>query len=222
MRLFPRPEAVADIASLTYGKPYEINLICYYIWESLQERAQDRFELSTVVLDNVLQELSDIGRQIALAEIMAIRRLTSHDFEAAVEIIPYEHLTIRELALKRLLLQDYTEDALQSEITSVESAVEDLQMLGILTRQGDRFSLRGDSFVRIYFKYAASLHTTIHLGHRIAFGASFAQHTVTKAIERRRQEFPVAQSAERAFAERARRKELKRFASSGDVSRCSP
>jgi tetratricopeptide (TPR) repeat protein len=202
-------EAARDIWVVTQGRPYEINLVCYNIWEAMQAQEQERFELSTAVLDKVLDELSEIGRQMALQEVAAIRRLDLEDFETAIQVVPYGELTTDQLTLNRLFPSDFTEEEFKRESENVRAAVEDLRVLGILDVEQDRFRLRGDAFVEIYFKYAAaSLHGSEHGQHIAAFGRSYSDLMLRAVLKKLHLEVFGTEEPDAVFSQRRRSREL--------------
>src|SRR5262249_43425403 len=84
-----------DVGIVTGRRPYEINLVCYYIWEAIRSHRQDEFEPSIDVFDSVLQELRRNGRDIP--EIELIKRLTPDDFETALDYLPFVDLSVEEI-----------------------------------------------------------------------------------------------------------------------------
>ena len=98
-------EPPADIRELTGGVPYEVNLVCHFIWDAIQQGEQEGFELSPAVIERVADEREEKGRHQASGEIATFSALRASDYEALVELAPYEALTTRQLALMRAVAQ---------------------------------------------------------------------------------------------------------------------
>jgi hypothetical protein len=143
---------VSDIYQVTSGRPYEINLVCYYVWDALQQGLQTEFEVSDVVLDNVLKELVAIGKTERLAdanELDTIRRLSADDFELAVQVLPFEGYSLEEHTLSLLFPADYDRSEYERTKSEVQAQIEKLERLEVVERMGDRFRLTGGAFARV-------------------------------------------------------------------------
>lgn len=174
--LAPTLPMAADIRTLTGGHPYEVRLVCYFIWEAIQRGEQDDFALSQPVIEQVLSELEEKGRHNAGAGIAALGELKARDYEVVTRIVPYENLTIRQIALLRLLLSDYDEDELSLTEQEVRHDLQFLNERGVVAVEQDRFSVTGGPDARMYLKYAAQRHTK----EKLRFRASYAR-LATKA-----------------------------------------
>ena len=169
--LVPAPETAAEIYSLTGGQPYEVNLVCHFIWDAVQRGEQDSFELSQVVIERVLAELGEKGRYEASPTIEAISDLGTADYEALSRVAPFENMTLRQMALARLIPADY-DDARRDEVEAdVSEDLTTLEEKGILERERDRFALSGGQDARLYLKYAVQGST----GKRIHYRDSYVR-----------------------------------------------
>jgi tetratricopeptide (TPR) repeat protein len=165
------PAAAEDIHTLTRGQPYEISLVCHFIWEAIQHQRQAEFKLSDAVIARVLSEFIERGRHESSSDIAHVAGLTARDYELLAKLAPYEDLTIKEIALTRLMPEDFQ----AAEITELEASIrEDLQALAqrnILEVQDTRFRLTVSDDARLYLRYAAERHT----GERLDYGVTYDQ-----------------------------------------------
>jgi len=155
----PTPGTASDIATLTGSVPYEVNLVCHFIWDAIQQGELDEFELSPKVIERVVTELEEQGRHNASREIRTYSALSVADYEKLMELAPYEALTVRELALLRLMLDDYHDDDLRQAEANVRSELSELETRGVLKTEGQRFEITGGDDGRLYLRYAARRHT---------------------------------------------------------------
>jgi len=157
-------ETVVDLFRLTGGSPYELNLVCYHIWEELDARRQMEFGLSTRVLDAVLGEIREFGRQISADDVEAIRTLTIDDRTIAGRVIPFEDYTVREIALSRLLPNDFSKTEYDETVNAVRRDIHRMSSLQIVDiDEEERFRFRGDTFAQTYLKYSAELRGVLGL-----------------------------------------------------------
>lgn len=181
------PSIVRDIFEVTFGRPYEIQLVCYHIWEAIQSGAQTEFEVSDVVLDNVLKELVSMGnseRQIDADELDIIRRLHSDEFELAIDLLPFErHYTLDEHTLAALFPADFDEETYKAKRGDLDRVISRLQELGVIERVGERFRLAGGAFARVYLKFAARHHAEKHAGHDSNFEQRYSVRLVMAISE---------------------------------------
>jgi AAA ATPase domain len=201
------PDCVNDVMTLTRGSPYEINLVCYFMWQAIADHRQKSFALSTSVLDSVLEELIRTGRDVAVGEVEAMRALSTDDLEIAVDILPFQRLSVEEIALARLLLGPFSDEVLQQEVKRIERDLETLELCDVIARNGDRFSMRGGSIAQIYFKYLARRHISTHDIHaRRMFDATYNRLLLDKVRERLREDLAVNEA--RVFEADQRTSEL--------------
>jgi hypothetical protein len=162
----PTPETARDIADLTGRVPYEVNLVSHFIWDAIQQGEQDSFELSPSVIQRVTVELEEKGRHQASPEIATYSNLSQADYTMLGRYAPYEALSLRELALLRLMLEDHNEDDLAQAETQVRNELAQLELKGVVILERDRFAIKGSRDARLYLKYAAKRHTgdDLHYG----------------------------------------------------------
>jgi AAA ATPase domain len=167
----PTPATANDIFQLTGGVPYEVNLVCHFIWDAIQQGEQEQFELSPAVIQRVTAELEEKGRHQATSAIATYGGLTDSDYTALAEIAPYEALTVRQLALLRLMPEEYSETGLRDSEARVQATLAQLAAKGVVRLEQDRFEFSGGRDARVYLKYAAKSHT----GNKLIYGDTYVR-----------------------------------------------
>lgn len=138
-----------DIHQLTMGKPYEIQLVCHFIFRRIQRKKQKRFILNIDVLNDVLYELRQ-GKNI-------------HDSSVIQSIV---QLNKKELKLFSILnrcsghgtLEDiwFCEYVVNGDATSKEelsNALNDFVRMKLLSIENDKIFFPASEFEMIYCKY---------------------------------------------------------------------
>ncbi|WP_187368821.1 ATP-binding protein [Baekduia soli] len=151
----PTPLTAADILQLTGGGPYEVNLVCHFIWEAIRHGEQDSFELSPAVIERVAAELEEKGRHQASPEIATLSGLPATELRTLVLLAPFEELTTHQIALVRLLLRDFGDSDLTDAEDAIGQELSALQERGLVQIEQDRFKLTGGRDARVYLRYAA-------------------------------------------------------------------
>jgi len=169
-------ETARDIFQLTGGQPYEVNLVCHFVWEAVAQGEQEDFELSPTVIEHVLKELEEKGRQGRSHEIEVFSSLGPSELRVVERMAPYEAMTVRQIALLRLMLKDFDEEAADRAEREVKDDLALLEQLEVVDVERDRFKLRGGDDARLYLKYAVRRYTGSKLGYgeRYARSATFS------------------------------------------------
>lgn len=165
------PAVAEDIHTLTRGQPYEISLVCHFIWEAIQRQRQADFELSDAIIERVLSEFIERGRHESSADIALVAGLTARDHELLAKLAPYEDLTIKEIALTRLMPQTFDDESIATLEASIRADLGILTQRSVLKVQDDRFRLTLSDDARLYLRYAAERHT----GERLDYGQTYTQ-----------------------------------------------
>ena len=149
-----RLRTAQEIQMLTEGHPYEVNLVCHFIWEAITHGEQSEFALSGAVIERVMHDLEERGRHEATPTIASIRNLTNDDLESIAGIAPFEGLTVTQLARLRIMPEDYDDDRLEEVENEVRDDLARFSSLGIIRIDRDRFELIGGTETRLYLRYA--------------------------------------------------------------------
>ncbi|MGA3037024.1 MAG: hypothetical protein ABSE64_06015 [Vulcanimicrobiaceae bacterium] len=150
-RLYPTPNPMAtEIAKLTGGNPYEIRLLCHFMFKAAQQRNRPYLTLDLGVIDGVRGELA-AGHNLKTRPIMA----AVHEYSAT----QLHHLalclkgdgaaTLDQLGLIQDIATEVADDRLLVE--SFRRFHEDLLYKGV----GGKLKFAGDELDRIYIKYFA-------------------------------------------------------------------
>jgi len=153
---------IGEIHEMSGGSPYEINMLCHFIYRRYRDGLVPKFQLTVEALDDVLEQLEPIRRQLGLVPegpaprtetVAKIKGLDQQALHDALEVIPCEQISLRELAILRLAFSDFSEGDLQTARDELEEKCRRLERQGLLSLSHDRFAFRGDTFDRLYLKY---------------------------------------------------------------------
>ena len=145
-------EDVQEIHELSGGRPYEIQLICHFLFRRIQEGRATRMELTVDILDDVRKELEtsqDITirpilksiRNYDAPSLLALDLLCSCSGHASFDQIWFGAYTF--LGDKR-----WGGQSLHEKFTKFQDD-------GVITVQNGTIEFLGDEFDRIYCKYLA-------------------------------------------------------------------
>lgn len=140
---------------LTRGRPYEISLVCHFMFKRIQEGLAEEMKLSMEVLDDVVRELGQ-GQDVAKRGVInSIKQLSISELErlhfltACSGYGTWEQLWF----CLRCVLSKNTTDK-----TRFLETYEKARRLGLFTDRPDGvMSFAGDDFDRIYCKYWAQI-----------------------------------------------------------------
>ena len=146
-----------DVHAISGGRPYEIQLLCHFMFRRVQEDRAQYMKLTADVIDDVLRELETSINQEAVDRpiISAVRKLTKPQLGA---------LNIFGRSTNATFEQEWFLYALSSSVSPDESnishealavALDKLVSLGILKVDDDKISFVGDDFDRTYIRYHA-------------------------------------------------------------------
>ncbi|MGY1671969.1 ATP-binding protein [Geodermatophilus sp. SYSU D00710] len=139
-----------DVHRLSGGRPYEIQLLCHFMFRRIEERRATRMSITVDVLDDVRHELETQERGSGRRSIAELRRLAQSDLEALRLLTQFQG-TVEELWLRARLFEDYVGD-----LPGLTAAAERLSDVGLLTVDEGRVTFRGDQFDEVYARYFAA------------------------------------------------------------------
>ena len=168
-RLMPdRPlPLLADLARLTGGNPFEIALVAKHLWFACRLGEQEHYELTPRVLERALPELAlSTGAQGGLVDgARAMRDLDPSRLGAALDLVALSALTVREIAIARLLGVPNRDNNLNPRLLSadldeeeqrVADELAELEGRGVVVLDDDgRFTVRGGHRAEVALKYQA-------------------------------------------------------------------
>jgi tetratricopeptide (TPR) repeat protein len=146
---------IHEIHRVAGGRPYEIQLICHFMFRHLQEGRAKRMELTLEVLDSVLEELH-AARDIWTRPVVASVRGLDRRSLSALDVLcgANGHATLDQLWFVEYVLwgdDEWTKD-------SLAEACANLEAMGVLCLHDGVISFAGDAFDRLYCRYFAERH----------------------------------------------------------------
>jgi len=151
-------QSITEVHDISGGSPYEINLICHYMYKRYQE-GDSEISLTPNVLDDVAEELDRI-RQSGHHEISDdIKRLMPNQLQILVSLLEFPEVPKDWLVEFSLLDQAETlePDSLTSNKENKRYSIESLIEEGIIEENanGD-LTFAGSDFDQTYLKYYAA------------------------------------------------------------------
>lgn len=141
-----------EVHQLSGGRPYEIQLLCHYMFRRLEQGRARRMTLSVDVLDDVRRELEtqEHGSE-ERRSVMHMNELGESDLKLFKILVSFEGTLQATCALGHLV------DSNAPDPAELQDAVDRFVAIGILEVNPDgiiRFS--GDQFDEVYARYAAA------------------------------------------------------------------
>ncbi len=144
---------IAEIHELSGGRPYEINLICHFLFKRIQQRKAEKMTLNLGVLEDVRGELEkeqDISTRPVLS---AVRKLK----QEKLKLLRFYTSCNGRATLDQLwCIETIFRDQERWDRDELESTLVSFLETGILRKNDDEFiEFNGDDFDKIYTKYFA-------------------------------------------------------------------
>lgn len=171
-----------DIHELTGGRPYEIKLICHYMFRRIQMQKSNKMKLSLGVLEEVRKELETVQDISGRPLITAITSLPEKHLEAlSILCSMHNRATLYDIWTKEYIInapEYWTYELLQQ-------ALDHLVTLHILTvNEAGIIRFPGDEFDKIYSKYFAREHKVL-----LNFTETSMEDTISNELIKKLQEF---------------------------------
>jgi len=146
---------VSEIHDLSGGRPYEIQLICHFLFRRVQEGRAKRMELTVDVLDDVLKELQTSQDVFVRPVITAVRSFDKRQLEALRLLCSCNgYATFDQVWLTEYVFHSdsgFTEESLREHLSQFEKAE-------VISIKDNITYFMGDDFDRVYCKYLARKH----------------------------------------------------------------
>ena len=193
-----------DVLRLTGGNPYEVMLVGHHLWLTCERGEQDRYVLTPRVLDSVIPHLALLaaGGDALRDGAEAIDRLAEEHVRQAVELVAMSRLTIRQIAIARILRIDSRDaDRVDRAILTADVAEETQRVLAELAEleesgviqlhaDGERFSVVGGQAASVLLKYKARARIGAEASSRpfelnflFAVGRALARDAAVRTVE---------------------------------------
>jgi len=143
---------VSEIHELSGGRPYEIQLICHFLFRRLQKGLAKRMVLSVEVLDDVREELEN-SQDVSIRPLLnAVRNYDEKQLVALDLLCSCNgHAIIEQIWFTEYVLFGEKRFTRQNLDQHLQRFVSD----GILSTKNNIIKFSGDDFDRIYCKYWA-------------------------------------------------------------------
>lgn len=143
---------VQEIHDLTGGRPYEIQLVCHFLFRRIQEGRAQRMELTVDILDDVLEELQTSQDLSTRPVIRAVRRLDQRRLEGLGALCICDgHVSFEQAWFAQHVFRQTSEWTKET----MRRCLGDLEEDGIIGLDAGLIHFAGDDFDRVYCKYFA-------------------------------------------------------------------
>jgi len=146
---------IREIHQITSGSPYEINLVAHYMYRRWKEGKNQLIELSTEVLEDVLQEIERLrtGGHHEIAN--KVKRCWANQLKILMSLLEFPNVA-KEWLAEYLLLDEI--NTLQLKDAHVKKSItidyiEALEKNGVIVEKDEKISFKGDKFDILYLKY---------------------------------------------------------------------
>jgi len=140
-----------DLHDLTGGKPYEIQLVCHFMFKRVQLGDDEMMRLSYEVIEDVLRELRQSHDTDARPVISAVKSLNEIELKHLGILL----MSAGKIPVTQVIQAAYITGKIDSSIEELTNAFRRFVELGILSNERDTTIFLGDDFDRIVCKYAA-------------------------------------------------------------------
>lgn len=144
---------VFEVHQLSAGRPYEIQLLCHYMFKRVETGDARDMAITLDVLDDVRQELEKQESGSDRSSITSLRQLETSDFELLQALTEFRG-TVSQLSASSQLFRP-SQPAFDED--TLEAAFQKFASLGLVQRDNAhvvRFT--GDQFDEIYARYFAA------------------------------------------------------------------
>ncbi len=158
---------ILDLLRLTGDNPFEIAVIAQQLWLACRVGEQERYELTPRVLERALHDIALFSGAEAelVAGARAVQQLEPDRIGPALDLLALSNLTIREVAIARLLgvpnaANAVSERLLAADVDQEEARVveelEELESLGVVALDDNGgFTVQGGQAAIVALKYHA-------------------------------------------------------------------
>lgn len=144
-----------EIDQLSGGRPYEIQLLCHFMFKRVEEGDARNMSITLDVLDDVRAELENQDKGNDRPSVAALHRLSSRDFVDLQALTEFQG-TIDQYAARSIL---FTEDPYDP--AALESSFSRFEAMNLLARDASGvISFKGDQFDEVYSRYYAAANET--------------------------------------------------------------
>lgn len=150
--LIEGPEIVSEIQELTGGRPYEVKLVCHFLFRRIQEGKASKMNLDTGVLEAIKRELETSQDVLARPTLEKIRRLEPCELAELALLCPCDGGATFEDAWAINYIFQLLDVGSREE---TNAARESFLASGLLIERAGKLTFAGDEFDKIYTRYYA-------------------------------------------------------------------
>ncbi len=145
---------IKEIHSITNGNPYEVQLVCHFVYKKFYENKTKTLELNTEVLDSVMHELDRLRKGGHHKIATQIKFCNPEQLDVLKNIIEFPNSTIDQLSRFILLskLKKHDVNSIGKELSYQRSIINDLIDKTIKDEKGN-LKFAGDQFDLLYLRY---------------------------------------------------------------------
>lgn len=140
-----------DLHDLTGGRPYEIQLVCHFMFRRVQQQQDRRMRLSIEVLEDVLRELRQSHDVDTRPIISAVKKLDRDELRCLDVLLR----SAGRIPIDELLFAAYVTFKTDDLPDAIRLRVSKFVDAGIIEQKEEKISFMGDDFDKIVCKYAA-------------------------------------------------------------------
>jgi hypothetical protein len=140
---------ITEIHKLSSGRPYEVQLICHYLFRRLQEKRAKKMRLDLSILEDVRKELETTQDIFARPIINKVKSLSKKQLNALNFFT-----RIKDSTLEQLWDLEYIFNGDQNwDFEILDDLLTKYTELEIITLENGIIKFNGDDFDKIYIKY---------------------------------------------------------------------
>lgn len=141
-----------DVHRLSAGRPYEVQLLCHFMFKRVEDGRTRQMAITVDVLDDVREELETQESGAGRPSIRALAQLAKTDL-ALLKILTAARGSIEAIWSRAALFE-----AEPPSLEALTSASERFVALGLLTESSGTLTFTGDQFDEVYARYYAASH----------------------------------------------------------------
>lgn len=157
------PESVFDpetyfrmVHEVTGDRPYEIQLLCHFMFKRLQEGSAKKMKLTLNVLDDVRRELEKTQDVESRPVLSVVRNLSRRELQALDILCSCSHANLDQIWYAEFVFRDKPRRT-KEELTEYLTTFRKLGIVDVDANSG-HIIFKGEDFDRIYCKYFARQH----------------------------------------------------------------
>jgi len=167
------PMTINYLAKLSRGKPNQIRLICSSIYRRFMQGAQDDLNITIDVLDDVLDDISNVYRDTDLKDLVgAIQRLDGVNLEILHNMTRYPDWSLQDIInLDESFRGESKSDlAIERRRRMLEAKKQDFMKIGLMEQSENLYQPSGGEFLSLYLRFFYETRKYGELSRKIILG----------------------------------------------------